>query len=59
MKRCVLTGAPGAGKTSVLRALHEQVYREHGFDLVRVPAETVASRAAAISTHITGQDCQR
>jgi predicted ATPase len=30
-------------------ALHEQVYQEHGFDIVHVPAGTTASRAAAIT----------
>jgi predicted ATPase len=30
-------------------ALHEQVYREHGFELVRVAPGTPASRAAAIA----------
>jgi ATPase subunit of ABC transporter with duplicated ATPase domains len=39
MDRYVLTGAPGAGKTSVLRVLHEQ-----GFAVVEETATDVISR---------------
>jgi predicted ATPase len=39
MKRFVLTGAPGAGKTSVLRALHEM-----GFAVVEEAATDVIGR---------------
>lgn len=50
MKRFILTGAPGAGKTSILRAL--------AADLVDVPAGTVAERAAAIGAHIRSWTCR-
>jgi predicted ATPase len=42
MKRYVLTGAPGAGKTSVLRVLHEQ-----GFAVVEEAATDVIGREQA------------
>ncbi|MGH3822624.1 MAG: AAA family ATPase [Pseudonocardiaceae bacterium] len=33
-------------------AVHEQVYREHGYQLVDVPAGAITERAAAIDTYI-------
>jgi predicted ATPase len=33
--------------------VHEEVYREHGFDLVDVPAASVNERVALIETHVT------
>jgi predicted ATPase len=34
-------------------AVHEQVYREHGYQLVEVPAAPITERAAAIDTYIS------
>lgn len=35
-------------------AIHEQVYREHGFDLIDIPATgDAAQRATAIEAHLT------
>ncbi|MFI1468918.1 AAA family ATPase [Streptomyces wuyuanensis] len=42
MRRYVLTGAPGAGKTSILRCL-----AEHGYEVVEEAATTVIARAQA------------
>lgn len=42
-KRFVLTGAPGCGKTSILRALHEQ----HGYTVVGEAATDVIAREQA------------
>jgi hypothetical protein len=33
--------------------LHEQVYQEHGFDVIHVVAATATSRAAVIADFIT------
>src|ERR1700739_2291582 len=55
----ILTGAPGSGKTAtaarritfeqslVFEQLHEQAYRDLGFQLVDVPAGPLADRVAA------------
>jgi predicted ATPase len=92
VRRYVLTGAPGAGKTTVLRALrdrgfavvgeaatdvitagqhqgvaqpwrapdslaferlHEEVYREHGLEIVDVPPGAVTERAAFVAASLT------
>lgn len=36
-------------------AIHEAVYREHGFHLVEIPAATINHRAAAIDSYIRSQ----
>jgi predicted ATPase len=41
VRRYVLTGTPGSGKTTIL---HEEVYRSLGFRLVDVPAAPVSAR---------------
>lgn len=36
--------------------VHETVYREHGFELVDVPAASLADRAAIVEAHLTGEE---
>ena len=36
-------------------ALHEAIYREHGFQLVEIPAAPIDRRAAAIDSYIRSQ----
>ena len=38
--------------------MHEDCYRRLGFDLVDVPAGTVAERAAAVGAHIRSWTCR-
>ncbi len=51
----VATPARRISYTESLRfaAVHEQVYREHGYQLVEVPARAITDRAAAIDTYIS------
>lgn len=35
-------------------AVHEEVYREHGFDLIDVPAAAVIERVALVDQHLRG-----
>ena len=42
----------GYAESQAFERIHEDSYRRLGFDLVDVPAGTVAERAAAISAHI-------
>lgn len=39
----------------VFARIHEEVYREHGYDLVGIPAADARARAAMIEQHITGE----
>lgn len=39
----------------VFEAVHEQVYRDHGFDIVDVPLGSVLGRATAIESHLSDQ----
>ncbi len=51
-KRYIVTGTPGAGKTSLL---HEAVYRDHDFELVDVATDSVrAARGGSRGTHRPG-----
>ncbi len=42
----------GYAESQAFERIHEDSYRRLGFDLVDVPAGTVAERAAAIDAHI-------
>jgi predicted ATPase len=51
----IRTGTPGAGRTAIRPAdalrferIHEQTYRDLGFDLVDVPAGPIPERVATI-----------
>jgi len=63
-KRYIVTGAPGTGKTALLRALqerhwsvamHESVYRDHGFQLVDIAPGSVAERVAMVEDRLAGE----